>query len=308
MSDWFDEHIRTLRELSGLDEQEARRLFDRELHVCLDPTLRNNRSYRTAFAFAVTLLTRIFRQTRFDDVGQDAYLITPWTKRRSSEARFGSTATILLFGRQAPPIRTQEIIRANLHDWHVYIDSPAEPDPQEEWNPVLALVTACYAAARVAKVLLDDAVDGPETWRPFSILDFQGGRVRFDWSEPLECREAYFAGIGAVGTSTLYALAAHNALSSKLVLMDPEKLDVTNLGRYVLYDGDDVGEWKVSAAEKRLRKLGLTTPIEPIKEKFERYFDRKYLESPGFRVENLISAPDRRSIRGLHPENPRVLR
>jgi ThiF family len=79
--------------------------------------------------------------------------------------------------------------------------------------------------------------------------------------------------------------------------MDPEQLDGTNLGRYVLYDVDDIGAAKPTAAKERLGKLGVTMSIEPLQEKFEQYFDRKYCERPSFRIAKLISAPDRRRIR-----------
>ena len=77
---------------------------------------------------------------------------------------------------------------------------PIEANLEEPWNPVLALVTACYAAARCTQLLLREAVEGEANWRPFSILDFAGGKTEFDWSEELNLGEAHLAGIGAIGS------------------------------------------------------------------------------------------------------------
>jgi ThiF family len=297
MSDWLEEHVRTLAQLSGLDPQVAQSLFDRDVYISIDPAMRGNRTYRLAFAFAVTLLSRMFPRIRFDDLGPLPELILPWGEIPLPRTVDGASTVVLVFGRESPPGNWARVIAANCHDWRVHIDLPFIPDPNEEWNPVLALVTASYAAGRVTKILFGDAVDGPDTWKPFSILDFRNGRASFDWSEIIDVGNICLAGVGAVGTAALYALSAHNALSGTLTLVDHEVLEATNLGRYVLYDTGDLGLTKVSAAERKLRELGVRNPIVPVSERFEEFFDREYNRDPGFRVSRLISAPDRRRIR-----------
>jgi hypothetical protein len=83
MNPWLDEHIRTLTSLCAIDPSGARTLFGKGLYVSLDPRLRGNRTYRLAFQFAVTLLSRLFPNIRFDDIGLTPYLVLPWGSKQA---------------------------------------------------------------------------------------------------------------------------------------------------------------------------------------------------------------------------------
>jgi hypothetical protein len=162
---------------------------------------------------------------------------------------------------------------------------------------VLALTTACYAAAGASKVLLGEAVHGPDQWEAFSILDFRQGKVEFDWDRTIDSGPLHFAGTGAVTNAALCALAAHNVIAGDLTFIDHDVVEDGNLGRYVLFDKGDVGALKVEAAKKRLRQFGPTNAVDSIPLRFEEFFDQRYAKDPNFRVHRLLCAPDRRSIR-----------
>jgi molybdopterin/thiamine biosynthesis adenylyltransferase len=296
MNRWLDEHIRTLTSLCAIDPSQARALFGKSLHVSLDPQLRGNRTYRLAFQFAVTLLARLFPNISFDDIGPMPYLILPWGDEQPESHHAENPGLILLFGK-ASRVCPSPQVTANCQDWLVYIDLPIEPNPDEPWNPVLALVTACYAAARATKVLLGGAVRGADRWKPFSIIDFREGRAEFDWDEAIDSGPLHFAAIGAVTNAALYALGAHKGVTGDLTLVDHDTVEDGNLGRYALFDNGDVGALKVEAAERRLRELGLMNVLDTVPSRFEEFFDRTYAEDPTFRVHRLVSAPDRRSTR-----------
>lgn len=188
------------------------------------------------------------------------------------------------------------VVTANCHDWQVIIGESHDPDPDEAWNPVLALATACYAAARIAKVLLGNAVDGPQQWKPFSILDFRDGVVEFDWSKPLDIGEVYMAGVGAVGSATLFALAAHGVARGELVLLDHDVLETKNLGRYTFFDSSEVDKPKAEKAKARLDRMSLPLSVEAKPERFEKYYEQS-AQNRSFGIPRLISAPDRRDTR-----------
>jgi ThiF family len=297
MNDWLEEHIRTLTQMSGLTADEARRLFHQNLSISIDPALRENRTYRLAFAYAVNLLCRLFPTTRFDALDDEPLLILPWAGTSPLPADEHSASVLLVFGKRPSLQTADKVITANCHDWQVCIDCPWEPDPKEDWNPVLALATACYAAARVSKVLLGDAVDGPLVWRPFSILDFRNGSLRFDWSEPLAIGDLYLAGVGAVGSAVLYSMAAHRAACGNLYLVDREELDRGNLGRYSFFDTNDETQNKSVAAKRRLDQLGLRLKVMAIPKRFEQFYDEQHARTRQFGVPRLLSAPDRRDTR-----------
>lgn len=302
MNDWIEEHIRTLANISDISLEDARRFFQQDLYITIDPDISNNRTYLLAYSYSVNLLTRLFPTTRFDEIDGAPLLILPWGTSSPLEAGSHPAGTVLVFGKNSSFLnfkKAEKIVTANCHDWHVYIDLPISPDPYEQWNPVLALATACYAASRVTKVLLGNAVQGPEKWHPFSILDFRHGKVNFDWNEPLPIGDVCMAGIGAIGSSTLASFAAHGAATGNLLLLDHDSIERRNLGRYSFFDISDEGKNKTTRAKKRLDGMGLSLTVEAEELRFEEYYNTKQSQDPLFGVPRLLSAPDRRDTRRL---------
>ena len=291
--DWIERHVRNLANSSGFQEAEATGLFVRNLHVSIDPELRANGSYLLAFVYAVNLLSRIFPSLTFDDLPASTMPILPWTGMNALRA-FSVPELTLRFGKGQSD---STLVVANLHRWRVILDEEHCPDIAEEWNPVLALLTACYAAGRVCKLLLGDALAGRGVYEPFSILDFADGDVRFDWTRTREIGHLTVAGIGAIGSAFLFALASDRSVGGRLSLVDHDTLDGPNLCRYTFFDERDLATSKVSSAKRRLDALGMALRTEAFDQRFEKYFDQNYGLDPRFRVENLISAPDRRDTR-----------
>jgi molybdopterin/thiamine biosynthesis adenylyltransferase len=60
-------------------------------------------------------------------------------------------------------------------------------------------------------------------------------------------------GVGAIGTATASSLAAAGV--GHLTLIDPDRVEPSNLNRQILYRTRDVGRWKVDAAAEHLRDL-----------------------------------------------------
>lgn len=291
--DWIEQHIRNLAKTSGFEEADAKRLFMRKLHVSIDVELRSNRTYRLAFIYAVNLLARIFPSLTFDELPASKLPILPWTGNKALRALENPELT-LHFGKGSGH---NTVVTANCHRWQVLIDSLHTPTAEEEWNPVLALLTACYATGRVCKVLLGDALAGRGSYQPFSILDFDRGEVEFDWSRDAVIGHATLAGVGAIGSAFLFALASHGVATGRLSLVDHDLLDRPNLCRYSFFTEEEIGILKVLNAKRRLDSLGMQLEVEQFGQRFETYFDENYHRDPGFRVERLISAPDRRDTR-----------
>lgn len=75
-------------------------------------------------------------------------------------------------------------------------------------------------------------------------------------------------GAGGLGCPVLLYLAAAGV--GRIVLVDADRLDVSNLQRQVLYTSDDVGAPKAEAAARRLRALNPLIAIEPHPDRFDR--------------------------------------
>lgn len=72
-------------------------------------------------------------------------------------------------------------------------------------------------------------------------------------------------GLGGVGGTALEALTRSGF--SHFVIIDFDKVDITNLNRQILYTKEDVGLFKVDAARKRISSINPDVQIIPFKEK-----------------------------------------
>jgi len=72
-------------------------------------------------------------------------------------------------------------------------------------------------------------------------------------------------GVGGVGGTALEALARSGF--KKFVIIDSDKVDMSNLNRQILFTAEDVGADKVDAAKKHLLKINSEFEIVTIKEK-----------------------------------------
>ncbi|MDE3084237.1 MAG: molybdopterin-synthase adenylyltransferase MoeB [Verrucomicrobiota bacterium] len=75
-------------------------------------------------------------------------------------------------------------------------------------------------------------------------------------------------GAGGLGCPALLYLAAAGV--GRIVIIDDDRVDISNLQRQVLYTEADAGQLKVEAAARRLRALNPSINIEPRAERFIR--------------------------------------
>jgi len=83
----------------------------------------------------------------------------------------------------------------------------------------------------------------------------------------LAASRALVVGVGGLGAPAAMALAAAGA--DTLVLVDPDRVEVSNLHRQPLYDAADVGQPKVDVAAARLRALHPGLRVETSQSRFE---------------------------------------
>lgn len=284
----------TLAQLGQIPTAEAQRLFSTQIRVQCDPKMRGNKTYRLAAAFSVDLLSKTFPNVSYDDFtdGSETPIRIKMLKP-NAEPR-----VILNFGGKAQ-FKTATVIHANCRSWIVHVDSDQsiEPDKHEKWNPVLALITGCYAAARTAAHVFGAKIDTAESLSPFSILDFKDAAVDFNWDEPLTIGETHMAGIGAVGSAALLALGVHGVAAGKLILVDHDVLDATNLERYCIFEADDRDKFKVNSAKSWLERRVPKLEVLAVAERMQKYVTSSYDADLNFKIPRLISAPDRRDTR-----------
>jgi len=90
---------------------------------------------------------------------------------------------------------------------------------------------------------------------------------------------ALIVGVGGLGTPAALYLAA--AGIGHLTIADPDRVDLTNLQRQILYSTHDVGSVKVQAAKRALLDLNPEVKIEAIEQRLE-----------GIPLDQLVGAAD----------------
>ena len=93
--------------------------------------------------------------------------------------------------------------------------------------------------------------------RQESLIDKENQRL-------LKSKTVAIVGIGAIGTNSANLLARSGI---NLILIDHDKVDLTNLDRQNLFDEKDVGKFKVDAAKKKLNNINSEIKINIFKEK-----------------------------------------
>lgn len=88
-----------------------------------------------------------------------------------------------------------------------------------------------------------------------------------DKIESLKDKTILVIGIGGVGGTALEALARSGF--KKFVIIDSDKVDVTNLNRQILFTSEDIGKSKVEVAKKKLLSISNDLEIETIETKVE---------------------------------------
>lgn len=83
---------------------------------------------------------------------------------------------------------------------------------------------------------------------------------------PLTGKSVLVIGTGGLGGPALYSLAAAGV--GRLVLMDADAVETSNLNRQPFFFESDLGARKVAVAAERLRALRTDARIEPIDERF----------------------------------------
>jgi hypothetical protein len=119
-------------------------------------------------------------------------------------------------------------------------------------NPLGAGAAACFGAANVFRALFAEQLNNApidDEWR-LSLLSFEKPHTSYD-NPPLsriQLGETHLVGLGAIGNGAVWALSRIPDISGKLVLVDHETVDLSNIQRYVLAFQSDVNRAKVELA------------------------------------------------------------
>jgi hypothetical protein len=126
-------------------------------------------------------------------------------------------------------------------------------------NPYAAGIAAAMGCAELfRRVFLKT---GAEQDVSLSLLKFDKNTGDNLELKPMDVGNVLFVGVGAVGNAALWAIGRHTKIEGRFWLVDPEKVELSNLQRYVLTAYSDVGRLKVQLGEAAVAATGLLVEI-----------------------------------------------
>lgn len=133
-------------------------------------------------------------------------------------------------------------------------------------GPFGALFAACYGAAQVFLHASQLAGSARPLIAPFSLslLTYAEGGRYLPLPAAIDLGSAHLVGAGAVGSAMVYALGHLTSLRGRLHLIDNDRVDQSNLNRYVLMRQRDIGSYKTEAAARALGGTGLEAVSYPV--------------------------------------------
>ena len=195
-------------------------------------------------------------------------------------------------------------VAINSNGWIAELEEGPNPSLEyvgENSNPIGAQVAACFASAEIFKFLLrkmgstDYAVSRSLPHISFSALDYSiDSHATHNPRLPskLDFGEVTLVGVGAVGSSFINTLSYIPKIRGRLVLLDFDVVDVTNLNRYLSVNAGDIGMTKVAAASNFLKESSIET--FPIQKSYESYIKE---DRPDKRLDTVVSTVDNNSAR-----------
>lgn len=139
-------------------------------------------------------------------------------------------------------------------DWKALLSTSAPVGSGKSLNPFGAAAAACFGAANVFRYIFHDQLVDPrlDADLDISMLNYKSGNSvanNLNLNE-IDLGETFIVGLGAIGNSTVWALSRLIGLSGKIHLIDPEKIELSNLQRYTLAFQDEVNRLKVKIASE----------------------------------------------------------
>jgi hypothetical protein len=157
-------------------------------------------------------------------------------------------------------VRNGLVLYIGSEDWNVKFSQNTPVRSGQSSNPFAAGVAACFGAANVFRHVFAHQLGSVDLDQDFNLclLSIEKSPNRVDsetfdiGKSPLQIPETFLVGLGAIGNGAVWAISKIPTLQGTLHLIDDEKLDLSNLQRYVLTNQGDNLKCKVEHANRYL--------------------------------------------------------
>lgn len=166
----------------------------------------------------------------------------------------------------SPVTREGLVFYAGSNEWVVSFSQNHPVGSGNSSNPFGAGAAACFSTANLFRAIFKDQLVNGDLDDSFSLslINFQKPDSEENVSfanASIDFNETFLVGLGAIGNGALWALTKLSNAKGCIHVIDPQKLDRSNLQRYVLATQDDVDEDKIRLCS-RYGVSGLFNPFK----------------------------------------------
>jgi hypothetical protein len=245
--------------LGGLDREAVRtKLADSSVTLVAGERAGDGSS-RAGFLLAANLLARLYPQIRLRGHKEltraaeaEIILINPGADVTASDE--ATTATLAY----EADVNGGAAVSVSARGWNVHIDGA--PDGHDQPAAAAALAAAAVGVSEIFRAVFADDLGprGRRSQQPggFNLVTLGEPRLGLPQPDAIDVGSFRLVGAGAIGQATAKTLAIASAKGT-MVVVDHEKVTLSNLQRYVLTRDTDVGAVKADLLRERLDKSAL---------------------------------------------------
>jgi hypothetical protein len=285
-ADYFNKNIQSAALLlQGIDADAFKAVLEREV-VCLafDDAAANSFEGQATLDLLVRSLGRLYPAVTFLPSGMAAkkHASALQTLARAVNKNIDIPNTLtdvtrcLVVGDKRPkfPLGVKPFLRfVGSENWFARISAKGPVGSGSSKNPFGAGGAACIGAANVFRTTFAQQLPGSKTddEAVFSMLEFAPTTKKSPnpTLPKVDFGDLHLAGNGAIANGFLWAASRLTAASGDLHVVDHQKLEKSNLQRYVMTVESDEDEPKVELAERWL--LGTGIKVKPHAARWEDY-------------------------------------
>jgi hypothetical protein len=290
------------------------RLESQLIEILFDDAAVSTSEGQAALDMTVRLVARLYPSIRLTPLGARAieYASGMLSLAQSinpvidAGAERPATARLIL-GDTAPEGSIAPTIFVGSDGWLARISTQGPLSFGSSQLPFAAGAAACIGAANLFRAIFSDLLVKAELDKnaTLSLLDFTTGDAATQGPTDLNCDLGRVAlvGVGAIGNAVVWALARTPGLAGTLDLVDHERVELSNLQRYVLTGQKDEGRQKVALARDIVEAQASSIAVEVFPVRWAQYVGQRNLLGIDRVVVALDSAKDRMGVQSSLPRS-----
>lgn len=234
--------------------------------VAFDSSAAISPEARALLSLLVNLLSRLYPRIALLPTGGQAEALCPAlvAQARLINPEIELTSKLgdvtLCLALQSAVIRGQfPVIYLASRGWIACLSSAEPLKCGQSKNPFGPGAAACFGVANAFRYTFSEHLPsgGLDDALRFSTLHFDRTSTLRSKRRAIDLGELHLIGAGAIGNGAVWALSRMPDLSGRIVIIDPEEVDMSNLQRYVLCDQGSIGRRKVEVLGGVLKESSL---------------------------------------------------